>query len=88
MGGGGGGHIMLPATRPETITIHQETTVTSNIALAETMTNLMGMFIVAWDDNAFSVLNAEQPVVSPIVHKPSTEEQVVCLLEFNVSLSQ
>ena len=34
------------------------------------------MFIVAWDGNAFSVLNAEQPVVSPIVHKPSTEEQV------------
>ena len=40
------------------------------------MTNLIGMFIVAWDGNAFSVLNAEQPVVSPIVHKPSTEEQV------------
>ena len=40
------------------------------------MTNLIGMFIVAWDGNAFSVLNAEQPVVSHIVHKPSTEEQV------------
>ena len=38
------------------------------------MTNLIGVFIVAWDDNAFSVLNAEQPVVSPIDHKPSTEE--------------
>ena len=39
------------------------------------MTNLIGMFIV-WDGNAFSVSNAEQPVVSPIVHKPSTDEQV------------
>ena len=40
------------------------------------MTNLIGMFIVAWDGNALSVLNVEQPVVSPIVHQPSTEEQV------------
>ena len=49
--------------------IHQETTtVTSNTAPAEIMINLIGMFIVAWDGNAFSVLNAEQPVVSPIAH--------------------
>ena len=40
------------------------------------MTNLIGIFIVAWDGNAFSVLSAEQPVGSPIVHKQSTEEQV------------
>ena len=40
------------------------------------MINLIGMFIVAWADNAFSVLNEEQPVVSLIAHKPSTEEQV------------
>ena len=40
------------------------------------MTNLISVFIVAWEDNALSVLNAEQPVVSPIGHTPSTEEQV------------
>ena len=69
-GVGGGGHIMLPGPKPQPSGIlHQETTtVTSNTALAETMTNLIGMFIVAWDGNAFSVLNAEQLVVSPIVH--------------------
>ena len=32
------------------------------------MTYLIGMFIVSWDGNAFSVFNAE-PVVSPIIHK-------------------
>ena len=40
------------------------------------MTNLIGVFLVVWDGNAFSVLSAEQPVVSPVVHKPSTDEQV------------
>ena len=36
--------------------IHQETTtVTSNTALAETMTNLILVFIVAWNGNGFSV---------------------------------
>ena len=65
-----------PKPQPSGI-LHQETTtVTSDTALAEIMTNLIGMFIVAWDGNAFSVLNAEQPVVSPIVHRPSKEEQV------------
>ena len=76
----GGGAYYVASQQHETITIRHHpsgnNTVTSNIALAETMTNLIGVFIVAWDGNAFSVLNAEQPVVSPIVHKPSTEEQV------------
>ena len=77
---GGGGHAILPVTRPGTISIRRHPsgnkTVTSNIALAETMTNLIDVFIVAWDVNACSVLSAEQPAVSPIGHKPITEQQV------------
>ena len=75
--GGGGGILRYQSPGPKPYPsgiIHQETTtVTSNTALAETMTNLISMFIVAWHGNARSVLNAEQPIVSPIVHKPSTE---------------
>ena len=74
---GEGGMLCYQSLGPEPYSlgvINQETTVTSNIALAETMTNLIGVFIVAWDDNAFSVLNAEQPVFVPIGLKLSTGE--------------
>ena len=57
---------MLQSTGPEPYlsgVIHQETTtVTSNTTLAETMTNLIGVFIVAWDGNPFSVVLVVGPL--------------------------
>ena len=47
--------------------MHQETTtVTSDTALAETMTNLMGKFIVAWDGNAFPATIPRRLVTPPL----------------------
>ena len=57
--------IMLPVTRPETISIRRHpsggnNSITSNTALAETRTNLIDVSIVARDGNAFSVLRKAQ----------------------------
>ena len=80
---GGGGHTshQSPGLEPsgaihQTSSIRKQQLLLVKTAVAEIMTNLIGVFIFEREDNAFSVLNAEQPVVSPIGHKLSTEEHV------------